>query len=70
MQHWNDSDVVDFDAAKAVGEYRNVLDHMEGAATPDAKEEFVRIARRMRQKWQTWQGEDSLHEMAFGEPDE
>jgi hypothetical protein len=24
---------------------------------------------QMRQAWRDWQGEDSLHEMAFGEPD-
>jgi len=25
-------------------------------------------ARRLRDRWREWQGEDSLHEMAFGEP--
>jgi hypothetical protein len=35
-----------------------------------AKAEFDRIAQRHRDSWKEWQGEDSLHEMAFGEPDE
>ena len=25
-------------------------------------------ASRLRQSWAAWQGEDGLHEMAFGEP--
>jgi hypothetical protein len=29
---------------------------------------FDRFAREARVKWREWQGEDSLHEMAFGEP--
>jgi hypothetical protein len=29
---------------------------------------FDRFARDARVKWREWQGEDSLHEMAFGEP--
>ena len=32
--------------------------------------EYRRIAQRPRRQWSDWQGEDSLHEMAFGGPDE
>jgi hypothetical protein len=27
-------------------------------------------AIRLRLEWKDWQGEDSLHEMAFGEPED
>jgi hypothetical protein len=32
------------------------------------KDEFDRIAGHIRASWKAWQGDDSLHEMAFGEP--
>jgi len=70
MQKTEVSDVVDFEPLKAVAEYRKVVGHLESATAPEGKEEFSRIARRMRANWKDWTGEDSLHEMAFGEPGE
>lgn len=64
------SDVVDFDPLTAVAEYRKVVGHLESTTMPEGKEELSRIANRMRANWKDRQGEDSLHEMAFGEPDE
>jgi len=34
------------------------------------KDESDRLARILRLRWKVWQREDSLHETAFGEPDE
>jgi hypothetical protein len=65
-----DPDIIDFDAVKAVAEYRKVIGHLVSTVTPEENEVFNRIALRMRTNWKAWQGEDSLHEMAFGEPDE
>ena len=58
-----------FDAAKADAEYRRVIAQRDAATTKSGRAKFGRIAVRMPQAGKEWQGEDSLHEMAFGEPD-
>ena len=57
-----------FDAERAVAIYRDVIAKRDAEATDLGKAEFQTIAKRLRASWKTWQGEDSLHEMAFGEP--
>jgi hypothetical protein len=57
-----------FDPARIVEEYRSVIAELEAERTDLGKAEFRAAAQRLRQLWTGWQGEDSLHEMAFGEP--
>ena len=58
----------DFDAEKAVWDYRRVIKQREAARTAKRKSELAATAKRMAKAWTDWQGEDSLYEMAFGEP--
>jgi hypothetical protein len=58
-----------FDPTEAVAAYRRVVTQRDAARDELAKTEFDRIAQRLRDSWKEWQGEDSLHEMAFGEPE-
>jgi len=51
-----------------IAKYRDALGRIETAADELGRAKWQGVARRLRQKWQEWQGEDSLHEMAFGEP--
>jgi hypothetical protein len=60
----------DFDAQRAVDDYRSIMYQLDAATTPEAKDKYAGMAKRAREKWAAWQGEDSLHEMAFGEPEE
>ena len=57
-----------FDAVRAAATYRDVIAKRDAETTEPGKAEFQTIAKRLRASWKTWQGEDSLHEMAFGEP--
>jgi hypothetical protein len=41
---------------------------MEIAEHDSHKAEVREAAKRLRDRWKDWQGEDSLHEMAFGAP--
>ena len=51
-----------------VERYRGLVAQLE-IATHDAHRTEVRdAAKRLRDRWREWQGEDSLHEMALGEP--
>jgi len=51
-----------------VERYRSLMAQLE-IATHEAHQTEVRnAARLLRERWREWQGEDSLHEMAFGEP--
>lgn len=59
-----------FDPEAAVTVYRRVIAQLESEMTEPGQVEFRRIALRLRETWKEWQGEDSLHEMAFGEPAE
>jgi hypothetical protein len=64
------SDPIDnFDPELAVADYRRVMAQLNAATSEVDKFEFRTIATRMRVEWKAWQGEDSLHEMAFGEPE-
>ena len=63
-----DDIVDDFDAEKAVWDYRRVMAKLERARKPDIKAQYKSTAKLMRKAWANWQGEDSLYEMAFGEP--
>jgi hypothetical protein len=49
----------EFDAEGRVWEYRFAHDRGDEAG-----------GKQLREEWAAWQGEDSLHEMAFGEPEE
>jgi hypothetical protein len=57
----------DFDPELAVSHYRRVIAQLH-AATGIDKHDLRMISARLRVQWKDWQGEDSLHEMAFGEP--
>jgi hypothetical protein len=59
--------VDDFDAEKAVWDYRRVMAKLERARTPQIKAQYRSVAKAMRKAWADWQGEDLLYEMAFGE---
>jgi hypothetical protein len=57
-----------FDVAAVVATYVHVFARLYAEKTEAGRTEFDSIAQRLRAAWKTWQGEDSLHEMAFGEP--
>jgi hypothetical protein len=58
-----------FDPVAAVEEYRRVIERRDSPETPESgRDEFELMAKRLRACWTEWQGEDSLHEMAFGAP--
>ncbi len=59
----------DFDAGKAVAEYRKVIARRDAQTTPEGRAQFEGVIYRMHRVWEVSQGEDSLHETAFGEPD-
>ena len=59
-----------FDPEHAVATYRQVIGKRDEQTTDPSWIEFNSVARRLRREWKEWQGEDSLHEMAFGEPQE
>jgi hypothetical protein len=52
----------------AVDSYRRIIARRERATTADERNQIGSIAAWLRRQWEYWQGEDSLHEMAFGEP--
>ena len=58
-----------FDPELAVADYRRVIASLNAATSEVDRYEHRTIAARLRVEWKTWQGEDSLHEMAFGEPE-
>jgi hypothetical protein len=54
-----------------VSRYRDAIARLEGAPRDERiRAEWLNVAKRLRARWKDWQGEDSLHEMAFGEPEE
>jgi len=59
----------DFNAEQAVATYRRVIAQRDAETSAPSWAEFETIAQRLRQEWNDWQGEDSLHEIAFGEPE-
>ena len=52
-----------------VERYRSLIAEMEAPKSESQRAELRESAKRLRQRWKDWQGEDSLHEMAFGEPE-
>jgi hypothetical protein len=57
-----------FEPARIVEDYRSVMVKLEAERTDLGRAEVGAVALRLRSIWTEWQGEDSLHEMAFGEP--
>jgi hypothetical protein len=51
-----------------VERYRSLVSQLEIAGHEAHRAEVQTAAKRLRECWREWQGEDSLHEMAFGEP--
>ena len=58
----------DFDPQAAVDHYRHAVAQLDAQSTDLGREEWRTIAARLCSRWTAWQGEDSLHEMAYGEP--
>jgi hypothetical protein len=61
---------VESNAAAIIERYRDVMALRETATDELDKAEWEGVAKRLREAWRAWQGEDSLHEVAFGEPAE
>jgi hypothetical protein len=62
-------DVESFDPVATVEEYRRIIARRDDPKTPEShREDLQAIARHLRARWAEWCGEDSLGEMAFGEP--
>jgi len=59
-----------FNPEGAVKVYREIIAKRDAATTAGWRKHYEGFAQTLRHKWKEWQGEDSLHEMAFGEPDE
>ena len=57
-----------FDPVAIVAEYRVVMNRLDEEETESGEAELQATALRLRVLWQEWQGEDCLHQMAFGEP--
>ncbi len=53
-----------------VANYRYTVAELEKQTTKAGRQEWRRRVDELRHAWRVWQGEDNLHEMAFGEPDE
>jgi len=56
------------DAIQLVDRYRAIVAQLEAATTEPRKAELRTLAKRLRDEWKEFQGEDSLVEMCFGEP--
>lgn len=56
-----------FNPNRAVADYRALIRRRDAATTKAAKAKLTATAKRLRATWKKWQGEDSLHEMAFEE---
>jgi len=56
-----------FDPEQFVNCYRQVIAQRDAAA-PAARVQFDATIRLMKQRWEEYDGDDQLHEMAFGEP--
>jgi hypothetical protein len=58
----------EMDPEQVIERYRSLIGQLEIADHDGHKREVREAARHLRDRWREWQGEDSLHEMAFGEP--
>jgi len=59
--------LVEMDPEALVSGYRQIVADREAEPSALGKADCDAIAQRMRSRWRDWQGEDSLHEMTFGE---
>jgi hypothetical protein len=50
-----------------VTRYRDAIEKLESADDEQGRAKWRTVVAQMRQAWSDWQGENSLHEMAFGE---
>ena len=58
-----------FDPVAIVGEYRRIVARRDSPETPEShRGDLYAMVRHLRAQWAEWAGDDSLHEMAFGEP--
>jgi hypothetical protein len=64
------ADHLEFDPEAFIARYRNVVEQLGQQTDEQGRAEFSAVAKQLRAQWKEWQGEDSLHEMAFGEPEE
>jgi hypothetical protein len=58
------------DSETLVAEYRNAVEQIGQQHTTEGIDEYRRIAKLVRSRWADRQGEDNLHKVCFGEPDE
>ena len=58
------------DPEQIVERYRSLIGQLEIATHDTHKAEVQQAARGLRDRWREWQGEESLHSMAFDEPEE
>ena len=54
------------DQEHAIAAYRRVMAQHDAQTTAGGKLQYSGMAQSMRDLWKWWQGEDSLHEKAFG----
>ena len=59
---------IEANPSATIEQYRAAINKMEAAKDEPGRAEWSSVAKRLRGVWREWQGEDSLHEMAFGEP--
>jgi hypothetical protein len=59
----------EFDAEETVAEYRAAIAMRDAETAGPWKQRYEAIAQQLRDAWKAWRGEDSLHEMAFREPE-
>ena len=57
------------DTDALITDYRHFIALRDAATLPVARADYDGSAARMRKQWAEWQGEDCLHEMAFGKTD-
>jgi hypothetical protein len=58
----------DFDPTRTIVLYRNIIEERDAASDKMEQAELGQLAQMLRDGWKDWRGKDSLHEMAFGEP--
>jgi hypothetical protein len=58
----------EMESEQLIERYRSLMAQMEIAEHDSHKAEVREAAKRLRDRWKDWQGEDSLNEMAFGAP--
>ena len=64
------SDSDSFNTEDAVETYRAVVRLRDAEPTVRGKAGFQSTLNEMRGRWKRWHGTDSLHELAFGKPDD